>query len=63
MAYCPEDGTLMECTNAAVSFAEYHCPTCETNWQYDAEQGCYRVIVDEEQQLPESICGDGSIAK
>jgi len=39
----------MECTNNSVSFADYHCPICNTDWQYDAEQGCYRVIVEEEQ--------------
>jgi len=44
MAYCPEDGTCMECTNAAISFADYVCPKCGTHWQYDAEGGCYRVI-------------------
>jgi len=44
MAYCPEDGTCMECTNAAISFADYVCPQCGTHWQYDAEEGCYRVI-------------------
>jgi len=40
----------MDCTNAAISFAEYHCPTCDTDWQYDAEQGCYRVIDPDENQ-------------
>ena len=49
MAYCPEDGTLMECTATGISFAEYVCLTCKTIWQYDAEQGCYRVINPEEQ--------------
>jgi hypothetical protein len=47
MGYCPEDGTQMECTNASISFAEYHCPQCGTDWQYDAEEGCYRVILPE----------------
>ena len=49
MAYCPEDGTLMACTATGISFAEYVCPTCKTIWQYDAEQGYYRVIPPEEQ--------------
>jgi tRNA(Ile2) C34 agmatinyltransferase TiaS len=61
MAYCPEDGAQMECTNDGVSFADYHCPKCGTDWQYDAEQGCYRVI-QPDVQLPERICQDGSIA-
>ena len=49
MAYCPEDGTKMVCVNDGISFAEYKCPKCDTVWQYDAEQGCYRVIQPEEQ--------------
>lgn len=49
MSYCPEDGTLMDCTNMDIAFAEYKCPRCETLWQYEADDGCYRVIVPEEQ--------------
>ena len=50
MAFCPEDGKEMVCVNASISFAEYHCPDCGTDWQYDAEEGCYRVIDPELQQ-------------
>jgi transposase-like protein len=49
MTYCPEDGKEMVCTNSAISFADYECPECHTHWQYDAEEGCYRVIMPEEQ--------------
>ena len=56
MAYCPEDGAEMRCTNSSISFAEYECPKCGTNWQYDAEQGCYRIIDPNEQiQDDESV--------
>ncbi len=47
MAFCPEDGTEMTCVNDSISFADYVCPTCDTEWQYDAEQGCYRVTEKE----------------
>ena len=49
MSYCPEDGKLMVVIKEAMAFAEYQCPQCNTIWQYDAEQGCYRVINPEEQ--------------
>jgi len=55
MAYCPEDGwqmdaiEMMDKVEDNVAFAGYHCPECHTNWQYDAEQRCYRVIVPEGQ--------------
>jgi hypothetical protein len=49
MAYCPEDGMKMDCVNAGISFAEYKCLVCDTLWQYDAEQECYRVISPNEQ--------------
>ena len=54
MAYCPEDGTEMQCVNMGIEFADYHCPECNTDWQYDAEYGCYRVIQPEE-QLPDEV--------
>ena len=48
MAYCPEDGNEMTCVNDGISFAEYHCQACNTTWQYDAEEGCYRILPPEE---------------
>lgn len=45
MAYCPEDGTQLECVNPGAGFNCYDCPSCQTHWVYNADDGTYTAYM------------------
>lgn len=43
-SFCPECGVRMKVAGAGGYTKQYICPMCKTTWEYDGEEGCYRVV-------------------